>query len=892
MKDYVVLLQGVKDYAEQQRRLIQDIVIYGQRNRELARKREEEEKLKEKLLEEEAELRGAEGRGDGDLGSVEQRSEKEGCVEELEKGTNAVDNLKQNMHLKLVTSGGTRDLTLESPAFVSELALPVTEPPPETTEATPVDDATNDVTMSPEYPLSPVILSKGKTILTPVPQQPLPVTPSPPESPATCQVSCLSTPQGTPDKSPQTSPNNRRRFIICKVNEHSNRKAKPGAAHIQPPVEYSSVQSSTASGSCDSGKIRTVTDAVPGGTTNNADIPGLAQVGTNRTAMIETSTHPLSDMSQRNKTVGSVQGLVDSIVDHVIHDVIGQYESAQCVSIGESGDTSPCHHAGFAHRPIDTGCGDVSGTGDTDGTAATGTATTRPTLLSEDIPRVGTVDSEPVVDDTTGCIILDTSGTGDSKSGGETAIAPSDIDQTECECPDTVHSSTHTSCELAGDTSYVNASDLVSSGQSMNESELVSSGQSVNESEEVSSSHSAHESGLVSSSHSAHESGLVSSGQSANESELVSPGQSVNKSELVSYGQSVNKSELVSSGQSVNKSELVSCGQSVNKSELVSSGQGVNESEVVSSGHSAHESGLVSSGQSANESELVSSGQSVDKSELVSSDQGVNKSEVVSSGQSANESKVVSSSHSAHEFGLVSSGHSAHESWLVSSGNSAHESGLVSSSHSAHESGLVSSGHSAHESGLVSSGHGAHETGLVSSSHSAHEYGLVSSGHSVYESVSSESGLVKCAEPSIGSVETGEVSSASKPTTHGSCAVDRGKSNVSAMANKTDADITEVDQCPTDEMVSPKSSESPKSGQCHAESDLHNCGTESATSERYGGTAASPSCVTVSPSLGLCQQTEPNLHSTLTMNGMRVELASVLDSLDQQLDPLATEHGE
>ena len=774
-------LQGVKDYAEQQRRLMQDIGTYGQRNRELSRKREEEERQREKMLAEEAESREAEGGGDAE----EQGSGKDESAEEpVENDTNAVDNLKQNLHLELVKSGAARELTLESPAFVSESALPLTEPPKEATEATPVADANDEVTLAPEYPLSPVMLSEGKTILTPVPQQPLTVTPSPPESPATCQVSTLSTPQGTPEKSPQTSPNNRRRFVICKVNEQSS-KARRLAATADPLGAVQLVDDVIAHPvTPESGD--SVTEAGSEDVTNSEHIP---DVDTNRPVVTDT------DASDKNDTIVSVQGLVGSIVDCVIHDVVGQFDSAQCRSMGESGDTAPCQPVDCAHKPVDTGCGDMSETGDT---AANDTdIRTASTQLCENIPAVVTVDSGRVGDDG--------SGTSDIVLVASTLAAPGDTDQPQSECPVTDHSSTLTP---SGNTVATSA-----------ECELASSVKDVNE--------------------------LVSFGDRVNE--LVSSGDSVN--ELVSSGDSVN--ELVSSGDRVN--ELVSSGDSVNG--LVSSGDSVNES-AVSSGHSE----TVSSGRGVNE--LVSSDDSM--TESVSSCQGDNVT--MSPGKSVSAS--------------------------VSSGISVN--------------GSVSSGVSVNES--------------------------VSSGVSVNEPVFSEYDQFMCAGSGVKELPS------PRPAGCQLCVADTGDRTDTCSTQADECHVETVmspkslnsdqchtndvlpkslqpDQCHSDDVVSPESlnsdkcheivslkshqshtgevvpSESPKLDQCHSEPYLLNCVAESATSERRSGPAASPDDVTVSLSEDLCHQTEPNLHSSLSMNGMRVELASVLDSLDQQLDPLTTDQG-
>ena len=745
---HCVSLQGVKDYAEQQRRLMQDIGTYGQRNRELSRKREEEERQREKMLAEEAECQEAEG---GE--AVEEGNGKEEIAKEpVESDTNAVDNLKQNLHLELVKSGAARELTLESPAFVSELALPLTEPPEEATEATPVADASDEVTLAPEYPLSPVMLSEGKTILTPVPQQPLTVTPSPPESPATCQASTLSTPQGTPEKSPQTSPNNRRRFVICKVNEQAS-KARRLAATADPLGAVQLVDDVIGD---------SVTAAVSEDITNSEHIP---DVDTDRPVVTDT------DASDKHDTIVSVQGLVGLIVDCVIHDVVGQFDSAQCRSMGESGDTAPCRPVDCTHKPVDIGCGDMSATGDT---AASDTdICTASTQLCEDIPAVVTVKSGRVGDDS--------SGTSDIVLVASTLPAPGDTDQ----CPVTDHSSTLTP---SGNTIATSA-----------ECDLASSVKGVNE--------------------------LVSSGDSVNE--LMSSGDSVNG--LVSSGDSVNG--LVSSGDSVNES-AVSSGYS----DTVSSGQGVNE--WVSSDDSMTES--VSSCQGNNET--VSLGKSVNAS--VSSGISVNGS--VSSGVSVNES--------------VSSGVSVNEPVFSECDSSMLAGSGVKELPSPRPAGC--------QSYVVDTGD---RTDTCSTQ--------VDECH--VETVTSLKSL------NSDQCHTNDVSP--KSLQPDQCHSDDVVSPESLQSDKCHEIVSLTShQSHTGEAVS---SESPKLDQCPAEPYLLNCVVESVTSERRSGPAASPDDVNVSVSEDACHQTEPNLHSSLSMNGMRVELASVLDSLDQQLDPLTTDQG-
>ena len=430
--------------------------MYGQRNRELARKREEQEKLKAIQVKEEAELREAEW--DEDAGPVERQPDLEEAVEERQEELNPVDSLKHNLHLNLTTSAATRELTLESPAFVSQAALPIPDAPAEQeTVATPVDSAgIDDVTIDPEYPLSPVVVSDGKTILTPVQRHPLTMIPSPPELPPTCQVASLSTSPGAAGRSPQTSPNSRRRFVICRVKEHLGSRTRPLAVHGELPSDSNGLSVSVQSSAANTQSSATATDTV----LDNIDMSQPTRIDTNRTVASNTSSHQRSHVSGRDQTVVCVQGLIDSIVDQIIHDVIGRYEYEQRTRVSERGDTRPCQLPVNAQRLVDTGCGDVSESG---ACAANDTGVhvgaTTAVGQSDNIPRVGADDSELVSCDTTRLSLPGCTGTRDITSGdhesGRTANSPTAIgdgDQTQKECPVTVHNSNHVSEVISGGT--------------------------------------------------------------------------------------------------------------------------------------------------------------------------------------------------------------------------------------------------------------------------------------------------------------------------------------------------------------------------------------------------------------------------------------------------------
>ena len=879
-----VLFQGVKDYAEQQRRLMQDIMMYGQRNRELARKREEQEKLKETQLKEEAELREAQGRGDEDAGSVERPSDLQEAVEERQKEVNPVDCLKHNLHLNLSTSGATRELTLESPAFVSQVELPIPEEPAEQeTVATPVDSAEIDVTIDPEYPLSPVIVSDGKTILTPVQRHPLTMIPSPPELPATCQVASLSTSPGAAGRSPQTSPNSRRRFVICRVKEHSGSKTRPVAVHGHLPAASNGLSVNVQSSAANTQSSASSTDTV------------LNNVVMNRTVTSNTSPHQQSDVG-RDQTLVCVQGLIDSIVDQIIRDVIAQYESVQLLRVSESGDTRLCRPALNAQRLVDTGCGDVSQSGAcaaNENGVHVGTATA--VGQSDNIPIVGTEDSELVFGDTTTLSLPCCTGPRDITSG----------DQIRQACPVTVHNSNHVSVVVSGRTTTSLADELMSFGHIVTEF-----GHSVNES--VSSVNSGNE--FVSSVNSASES--VSSVNSASESvsyvnsasESVS---SVNSaSESVSYVNSASESVSSVNSASESVSYVNSASESVSSvncaSESVSSVNGASESvssvnignEFVSSVNSASESVSYVNSASESVSSVNSASESVNSAnESVSSVNSVN--EGLDKGADADCERVeeVASPPSeptvfkraaagTHNLNIEVSPKSdkTHAAELdqchASEGVSLESVKLMLSPESDQCHIRVEVSSKSDHCHVANEMHNTVATLVPSPKRSGTSALTVSPCHQTECSRTGALTVSLCHQTECSGSGALTVSTGHPTECTGTGALTVSpchQTECSGTSGLTVSPCYQTECSGTGALtVSP----------CHQ---TECSGTSGLTVSPCHQTECSGTgALTVSP----CHQTEPNLHSALTMNGMKVELASVLDSLDQQFDPLASHQGE
>ena len=155
------LLQGVRDYAEQQRRLLTDITNYMQRNRDLARQREVEEEQRrqqEELDRQRLEIEEAER---------EQRKAQEKDLEETQAVSTAAASFKANLHLDLDPALPARSQTLESPAFVPESDLPIPAPP---VEQTPAVIQSQSQPVKTDFPPSPMVSSDGRPVLALVPQ--------------------------------------------------------------------------------------------------------------------------------------------------------------------------------------------------------------------------------------------------------------------------------------------------------------------------------------------------------------------------------------------------------------------------------------------------------------------------------------------------------------------------------------------------------------------------------------------------------------------------------------------------------------------------------------------------------------------------------------------------
>jgi hypothetical protein len=223
----------MKDYADQQMRLLNDISNYMLRNRDLARQREEEEernKLAEeqasKQLQEAQEEEQAEGEQEKPEETTEETPEEEVItpdpnVEPLgnlplancEEKPRVEGSPSRNMKLDLsVTSLPTS--TLESPAFVPECQFPVAKPVDanigtilEDHEAEALIATPSPTTIPKEFPPSPMMSSNGHPMLAPIIDHSL--------------IQKKLAPQC--EERVQYSPNSKRKFHVSRVQESTTK---------------------------------------------------------------------------------------------------------------------------------------------------------------------------------------------------------------------------------------------------------------------------------------------------------------------------------------------------------------------------------------------------------------------------------------------------------------------------------------------------------------------------------------------------------------------------------------------------------------------------------------------------------------------------------------------
>lgn len=172
----------MKDYAEQQKRLLNDITTYMQRNRMLAKQREEEENSREterpsspKPDEQTEEKGNGEEEAEGEDTSGEEVScpEDEGVSLDDQKECGSLSGesssrYRMNLSLELKT----RCEMLESPDFVPESEMPEANLSPAAAAAAPTPPSTKcKVPM--DIPPSPMVSAQGKTFLVPVLAGPL-----------------------------------------------------------------------------------------------------------------------------------------------------------------------------------------------------------------------------------------------------------------------------------------------------------------------------------------------------------------------------------------------------------------------------------------------------------------------------------------------------------------------------------------------------------------------------------------------------------------------------------------------------------------------------------------------------------------------------------------------
>lgn len=183
----------MKDYADQQKRLLADIANYMQRNRVLARQREEDEIAQEidcnssaspsmtaaepnikdesiPVMETMPQSNDMEMKPQDEVDATSEKKEEE--VESVEERMELENSPRHRMNLTLELK--TRCQMLESPDFVPESEMQAVSPPPveAITDGTPLA-VRNKRKIIMDMPPSPMVSSQGRTVLVPVFEDPL-----------------------------------------------------------------------------------------------------------------------------------------------------------------------------------------------------------------------------------------------------------------------------------------------------------------------------------------------------------------------------------------------------------------------------------------------------------------------------------------------------------------------------------------------------------------------------------------------------------------------------------------------------------------------------------------------------------------------------------------------
>ncbi|ELT97355.1 hypothetical protein CAPTEDRAFT_218827 [Capitella teleta] len=201
---------SMKDYVEQQKRLLNDISNFMLRNRDLARQREEEEE-KRRIADELALKQLQEAQTEEKKEEEEEEKEEQvdpnreplgnlAVVDRDEKAERTEGSPSRNMKLDL-SNPSLPACTLESPAFVPECQIPIVKATDENMTVIVEDKEAEALIATPspvipkEFPPSPMVSSNGHPILAPV-----------------LDPSLL-------HDTVQYSPNTKRKFLVSRVQE-------------------------------------------------------------------------------------------------------------------------------------------------------------------------------------------------------------------------------------------------------------------------------------------------------------------------------------------------------------------------------------------------------------------------------------------------------------------------------------------------------------------------------------------------------------------------------------------------------------------------------------------------------------------------------------------------
>ncbi len=346
--DGIALLQSMRDYAEQQRRLLNDISNYMQRNRDLARQREEEEERKRQELaqaQKEVEKAIEAAVVTEVIPQDNETSEDPVSTENSETGLqNGDTSPKRPGKLPIAAHYGSG--TLDSPGFVREALL--SQQPPAAAAPTPgtptgSEGSYTSPDLPTDFPPSPIVSDRGHTVLAPVLQDPQ-ITLSPsdlPLGPAAAKATRSVSSQPGRHKftiSPVLEPGTAVRSLAAEFDQE-------GGEALNPLYSYYHEEAQKLDGDTDIPNTNGDHGSGPRTNTSNSDprldVANTLQAGTSPTdavAMVTEEVDPQTVSEGDNGTATETAVTVHAVADPQIARVTQAGSGRTTNSSGSSGE--------------------------------------------------------------------------------------------------------------------------------------------------------------------------------------------------------------------------------------------------------------------------------------------------------------------------------------------------------------------------------------------------------------------------------------------------------------------------------------------------------------------------------------------------------------------------